>query len=76
MSKLDKLIQKLKNNPRDVKIETVQKIADNYGLQYSWGKGDHMNIKHPELDYILTVPAHRPIKPIYIKKLLSMIEEI
>ena len=76
MSKLDKLITKLKNNPKDVKIETIKKIADNYGLTYSLGKGDHLNIKHPKIDYILTIPAHRPIKPIYIKKLLSMIEEL
>jgi len=51
----------------------LRKILDKYGLEYVWGKGDHLNVKHPEIDYILTIPAHKPIKPTYIKKLLKMI---
>ena len=39
-------------------------------------KGDHLNVRHPNVDYILTIPAHKPIKPIYIIKLLKMIDEI
>ena len=76
MSRTDKLIEKLRNNPRDASIAQIRKILDRYGLQYVWGKGDHLNVKHPELDYILTIPAHKPIKPIYIIKLLKMIDEI
>ena len=66
MSKIDKLIEKLRNNPRDTNISTIRKILDKYGLEYIWGKGDHLNVKHPHIDYILTIPAHKPIKPIYI----------
>jgi len=76
MSRTDKLIEKLRNNPRDASIAQIRKILDRYGLQYVWGKGDHLNVKHPELDYILTIPAHKPIKPIYIIKLLKMIDDI
>ena len=76
MSKINKLIEKLRNNPRDANITMLRKILDKYGLEYVWGKGDHLNVKHPEMDYILTIPAHKPIKPIYIKKLLKMIDEI
>jgi len=76
MSKIDKLIEKLRNNPRDTNIDSIRKILDKHGLEYVWGKGDHLNVKHPNIDYILTIPAHKPIKPIYIIKLLKMIEEI
>lgn len=76
MTRTDKLIEKLRNNPRDASIAQIRKILDRYGLQYVWGKGDHLNVKHPELDYILTIPAHKPIKPIYIIKLLKMIDDI
>lgn len=76
MSKIDKLIEKLRNNPRDANISMIRKILDKFGLEYVWGKGDHLNVKHPSIDYILTIPAHKPIKPIYIIKLLKMIDEI
>ncbi len=76
MSKIDKLIEKLRNNPRDTNINTIKKVLDKYNLEYIWGKGDHLNVRHPSIDYILTIPAHKPIKPIYIIKLLKMIDEI
>ncbi|RLA72391.1 MAG: type II toxin-antitoxin system HicA family toxin [Epsilonproteobacteria bacterium] len=76
MSKIEKLIKKLRNNPKDTNINTIKKILDKYELEYIWGKGDHLNVKHPLADYILTIPAHKPIKPIYIMKLLQMIDEI
>ena len=76
MSKIDKLIEKLRNNPRDTNVDNIRKILDKYGLEYVWGKGYHLNVKHPSIDYILTIPTHKPIKPIYIIKLLKMIDEI
>jgi predicted RNA binding protein YcfA (HicA-like mRNA interferase family) len=76
MSKIDKLIEKLRNNPRDTSIGLIKKVLDKYRIEYIWGKGDHLNVKHPKIDYILTIPAHKPIKPIYIIKLLKMIDEI
>lgn len=76
VSKIDKLIEKLRNNPRDGNIAMIRKILDKFEFEYVWGKGDHLNVKHPKVDYILTIPAHKPIKPIYIIKLLNMIDEI
>lgn len=76
MSKIDKLIEKLRNNPRDTNINTIRKLLDKYNIEYIWGKGDHLNVKHPNIEYILTIPAHKPIKPIYIIRLLKMIDEI
>ena len=76
MSKIEKLIEKLRNNPRDANIAMIRKILDKFELEYVWGKGDHLNVKHPNIDYILTIPAHKPIKPIYIIKLIKMINEI
>jgi len=76
MSRIDKLIEKLRNNPRDANISMIRKILDKYELEYIWGKGDHLNVRHPKINYILTIPAHKPIKPIYIIKLLKMIDEL
>jgi len=39
------------------------------------GKGtSHCQIKRPAAREILTVPARRPIKPVYIRKLVRYIE--
>jgi len=41
MSKIDKLIEKLRNNPRNTNISMIRKILDKFGLEYVWGKGDY-----------------------------------
>ena len=39
------------------------------------GKGtSHCHAKHPSAREILTIPARRPIKPVYIRKLVRYIE--
>ena len=48
MSKIEKLIEKLRNNPRDSNIVMIRKILDKFELEYVWGKGDHLNVKHPK----------------------------
>jgi len=65
MSKIDKLVERLRNNPRDANISMIRKVLDKFGFEYIGGKGDHLNVKHPKIDYILTIPAHKPIKAIY-----------
>jgi hypothetical protein len=36
--------------------------------------GSHWKITAADEEAILTIPAKRPIKPVYIRKLLAMIE--
>ena len=38
------------------------------------GGGSHDKVNHPALPTILTVPYKRPIKPVYIRKLIAMID--
>ncbi|MBE7210055.1 MAG: type II toxin-antitoxin system HicA family toxin [Gluconacetobacter diazotrophicus] len=38
------------------------------------GGGSHWEVSTPGEVEILTVPAHRPIKPVYIRKLVRFIE--
>ena len=76
MSKIDKQIERLRNNPKNTNIATIRKILDKFAIAYVWGKGDHLNVKHPSVDYILTIPAHKPIKAIYVMRLLKMIDDI
>jgi hypothetical protein len=33
-------------------------------------------VKHPSQDEILNIPAHRPIKPVYVTDLVRFIERV
>lgn len=76
MSKSDKLLVKMRNNPRDWHIQDIEKVAAYYGFEKRHHSGSHVTFSHAKLDQILTVPAHRPIKAVYVKKLLALIDEV
>ncbi len=74
----DKLLEKMRVNPRnDWRIEDVQTIADRYGLSFNRPKGgsSHVTLRHNSGSK-LTIPDHRPIKPVYIRKLVKLIDQL
>ncbi|MBF0394394.1 MAG: type II toxin-antitoxin system HicA family toxin [Alphaproteobacteria bacterium] len=58
-------------------MEDVEAICGQYGLTITppRGGGSHFKIRRPEAVAILTVPARRPILPVYIRALVALIEE-
>ncbi len=76
MTKADKTIEKMRNNPRDWRIADLEVIASHYDITVRKGKGSHVTFTHPKWVEILTVPAHRPVKLIYIKKFVSLIDAL
>ena len=68
----------MRNNPRDWRIEDLKVLADHYRIDHDQ-TGSHETFRHPKVGR-LTVPADRPIQPIYIRKFVrfvdSVIEEI
>lgn len=76
MSKYSKLIEKMRNNPRDWRIEQLETIATQFGVAIRKTGGSHVVFDHPKWIELLTVPAKRPIKPIYIKKFLALLETL
>ncbi len=73
----DKLIQSMRANPRDWKIGDIERVCRIYSIVCSPpSRGSHYKLQHPRISGILTVPARRPIKPIYIRLLLQMIDEL
>ena len=74
-----KLLDKMRSNPRgDWTIANVQTLCAKEGLECSppSGGGSHWKVSHPLVSEILTIPAHRPIKPIYIRRLVAVIEKV
>jgi hypothetical protein len=75
MSKTDKLWEKMRRNPAgDWTIADIQKLCKALGWDClpPKGGGSHWKVAVPGVDMILTIPAKRPIKPVYIRKLVEM----
>lgn len=75
MSKSDKLLERMRRNPRDGwSIDDVCTVCNQFGLTATAPKrGSHYKISHPAHPEILTIPSKRPIKPPYIRALVALI---
>ena len=62
MSKIDKVIQKLRDNPKDWKLESLQVIAKRFDIQVRKSGGSHAVFMHKDSHIVVTIPAKRPIK--------------
>ncbi|WP_406678092.1 type II toxin-antitoxin system HicA family toxin [Neomoorella carbonis] len=76
MSQIEKLLKAIKRNPRDVPWEDIDKVLKYYGFNCRHQGGSHYNYYHPELVEILTIPRRRPVKAIYVKQALELIEKL
>jgi predicted RNA binding protein YcfA (HicA-like mRNA interferase family) len=76
MSKIDKLLEKMRRNPRDWRIEDLEALALRYGLEVRQPSGSHAVFFHKATGKQLSVPAKRPIKPIYITAFIALLDEI
>ena len=74
MSKVDKILSKMRNNPRDWRIELVKTVARAYSIEWRQRGTSHVVFVRSDRR-TLPVPAHRPIKPIYIKKFIEFVAE-
>ena len=73
-----KLLMKMQRNPQgDWTIEDIETVCRQANVTCTppTGGGSHYKISHPNVEEILTIVARRPVKVIYVKKLLAFIEE-
>ena len=55
----------------------VERLCAGYGVDCTPPrKGSHYKVKHGTMASILTIPAHRPIKPVYIRDLVAFIDTL
>ena len=79
MAHYKKLYEKIRNNPRDVSFQDIDKLLTKIGgfsKRSPKGGSSHYTYSHPDLDEIITIPKDRPIKHFYIKKALSAFETV
>ena len=72
MSKRQKLIARMQNNPRDDwSIHDLKMLANDSNIDWRQPGTSHVTFSYPGIAP-LTVPAHKSIKPIYIKRFIEL----
>lgn len=74
MTRSVKTLAQMKVNPLDWRIDSLKSVAEGFGLAWREPSGSHTVFRHPN-GAKLSVPAKRPIKPVYVKKFIKRVEE-
>ena len=75
VSNAAKILDQMRNNPRDWRIEDLKTIAKRHGVDWDHDCTSHVIFRHPVAGR-LPVPAHRPVKPPYIRSFLTYIDKL
>ena len=75
MSRAEKELEKMRNNPQDWRIDDLKVLAKRIGISCRQPGTSHVTFRTND-GRKLTVPAKKPIKPIYIKQFVKLIDEL
>jgi len=71
----EKLLERMRANPRDWRIEDVRALCDAFGLDFDKpAGGSHYGIREAAGAQKMTIPFARPIKLVYIKQLVRFVD--
>jgi hypothetical protein len=76
---MSKRLELMRRNPRaDWTMEDVKSVCREHGIlcEASRAGSSHYKVTHPAMAAILTVPFKRPIKPVYIRRLVQFIDAV
>jgi hypothetical protein len=77
MGKGYKTLGAMRANPRDWRMPHIETLCRALDISCEPpSKGSHYKVSHPSQEAILTIPADRPIKPIYIRKLVAFVDAV
>lgn len=79
MTKREKRLLRIQQNPNNVSIDDLEQLMLDYGIEKSRpDKGSHRHYQYRVggVIYNLIIPAARPVKKVYVQKALEAIEAI
>jgi hypothetical protein len=68
-----KALQKMRNNPRDWRIEDLKVVAAHLGIDYRQRGASHVIFSMPQ-GSTLPVPVARPTRPVYVRQFVTLID--
>ena len=78
MSKRRKRLERIRQNPKNVSLDELRHVLEDYGFEYRQTVGSHHIFSYflGGQSKLLVVPFKRPLKPIYVKRALKVIDQI
>jgi len=78
MTQREKLIEKLRNNPKNARFEQIDSLLTYYGFERRQTKSGTSHHVYKREGYpAITVPFKRPyINSVYVKQVIQILEEI
>lgn len=73
------LWERMRRNPQgNWTIKDVEKVCAEYGVTCTppTGGGSHYKVSHKRIRHIQTIPFKRPIKAVYIRRLVLFLEVV
>lgn len=70
--------QRIAKNPENVRFEDLERLLEDYGFVLKRSKGSH----HSFVGYVgetkmaLVIPFRRPLQEVYVKNVLTILDEI
>ena len=75
MAGIDKTLARMRANPFDWRIEDLKTVARRYDVSWRQPGTSHVTFRAPGGGKV-TVPARKPIKPVYVRQFVALIESL
>jgi hypothetical protein len=78
MATTDKRLERMRENPKaGWTVEDVRAVCHANGVEFrSPKRGSHCKVTHESQREILTIPQNRPVKAVYIRRLVDFIDAV
>ena len=76
MSKKDKQLQDMRNNPKNVRFDVLRNLLLSHDFKESAPRGGSSHYTFSRGIYRVTVPKENPVNQIYVKKIIKIIDEL
>ena len=78
MSKREKRLQKIRQNPTNVSMDELEQVLKDHGILRDHESGSHYIFRYTlnGQNLRLSIPYRKPIKVIYVKECIVVIDQI
>jgi hypothetical protein len=72
----ERTLEAMRASPKDWRIADLETVAAAFGVNVRKSGGSHVIFWRSGIREALSVPARRPIKPVYIRRFVSLIDTV
>jgi hypothetical protein len=76
VARASKTLEQMRANPRDWRIEQLETVAKAFAVNIRRPRGAHVIFEHPAVPTAVSLPARRPIKPVYVRAFVAFIDQV